>query len=124
MNRKILGLGLPTIITIFVVLCLTCFSVVSYLSSANAYKRAKAYSVSVREYYDGENKAIDIKKKVENGNYLGVEVDGNNYRYRVKIGDNAYLEVGLEEIDGKFVVKRWQMVSGINEKYAVMSFDV
>lgn len=89
------GVGSTSVIMIFIVLCLTTFSILSYISSNAGYKFAKKSSEHLSMYYSAQNSAEMTLRNIDNALYLGNK-DSANY--------SAYV-YGLQNISGVKVVK-------------------
>lgn len=124
MNRRYLGMGLPSLVMVFAILALTCFSTVAYLQANSALARAKAYEEKTSEYYEAENQAVAIIEEIRNGEHQEYLLSDGSYEFEVTINEKSYLAIRIELLDDEIIVRRWQMVSGIDEEYGDVKFDV
>ena len=124
MNRRYLGMGLPTLVMVFASLALTSFSTVAYLQANSALSRAKAYEDKTTEYYEAENKAVVMIEEIRNGLHQEYLMNDGSYEFVIAINEKSYLAVRIELSEEEIIVRRWQMVSGVNEEYGDVKFDV
>lgn len=84
-QRYHVGIGMPSILMIFVVLCLTTFGVLSY-SSANAdYKLTVKHEEYMNEYYQADAKAQEILMEIDDILYEAGDgvTDDRTYRNNI-----------------------------------------
>lgn len=126
MKRKKLSLpaiGASAVLSVFAVLCLVVFAVLS-LSMAQAQKRASAAYIRATEaYYAADLAAEEIFARLRAGETVaGVHKDGDTYRYSCLISEQQSLEVELEDTAGGWIVCQWQVCTvpvQINETIGV-----
>lgn len=106
-------IGGTSLITIFAVLCLVVFTLLT-LSTVTASRRlANASHEAVTAYYNADCSAEIIFAKLRNGTIpKEVTVNGNYYSYQCPISDTQYLSVELLHNDGNWTVIRWCTVVG------------
>ncbi len=106
------AVGGTALLTIFAVLCLTVFALLSLSTALSGQRLAEASIKSTEEYYAASVEAEDILARLRAGEIPeGVSSEGGNYSYRCPIGENASLVVELSEDGGEWTVLRWQSVS-------------
>lgn len=59
------GFGIPTLMLIFTILCLSVFALFSYISGYNSLQHATKYEQSVTAYYQSYEKVMKIKIALE-----------------------------------------------------------
>lgn len=129
MKKKSIGVGIGTcsLMMIFTVLCLTIFAVLSLLQANSAYAQSVNYADSVINYYDADSKAMQIKALIEAGSIDETMIAEHDIRfsedtisYRVKITENAYLDI---ELDENYEINKWRSVSNVDGDYGSQGFD-
>lgn len=111
------AVGAGSLLTIFAILCLTVFAVLS-LSSALAEKRlAEASARSVSAYYQADTEAEEIFARLTNAEKpAGVETDGERFYYSCPISERQSLEVCLYGAEGEWSVLSWQATAHTEEE--------
>lgn len=90
-QRYHIGIGIPSILMIFVVLCLTAFGVLAYSSAAAEYRLTEKNNQSISAYYEADGLAQEV---------IG-EIDAALYRARGSAADAAgYIEEALGRLNG------------------------
>lgn len=121
-----LGIGTTSILIIFIVVCLTILSVLSYMVTNTDYKVTNTKKEYNMMYHEADSKAIDkmaqiddvlykiasknmkfneVKAKMLLANIDGIEVDysSNEISYDIHVRNNAYISVVLDvNIDKEF----------------------
>ena len=115
-NKKNIKIGFSTvggssILTIFAVLCLVVFALLS-LSTAKADSKLSNKSVkAVENYYKADKNAEIILARLRQGNKVdGVEKKGDTYTYKCKIDENQNLHVSVTIKGNKYIVNQWKKV--------------
>ena len=106
-------IGGTSLITIFAVLCLVVFTLLT-LSTVTASRRlATASHSAVSAYYNADCQAEFIFAQLRSGTTPeSVTVNGNYYSYQCPISDTQYLLVELSYTNGNWSILRWcSMVS-------------
>lgn len=105
-------LGGSSLLTIFGVLCLTVFALLS-LTTVTARARLSESALSaVTAYYAADAQAEEIFARLRNGETVAqVEREGNVYRYECPITPTRSLFVEVEKEENNWRVCRWQEVS-------------
>ena len=103
------AVGGSSLLVIFVVLCLTIFSVLS-LSSVQADGRLSAASAdAVYGYYAADSEAEEILAKLRRGEVPeGVQREGNRYMYTCAVSDVQTLRVEVELAGDSYRIIQWQ----------------
>jgi hypothetical protein len=101
-------IGGTSLITVFSVLCLVIFVLLT-LSTVSASKRlADASHDAVSAYYNADCKAEEIFAKLRSGIIPdNVTVNGNFYSYQCTITNTQYLLVELSHINGNWNIIKW-----------------
>ncbi len=113
MMKRFSGVGICSLLTVILVLCLSIFAALC-LSSANAEKRlSESYAQSIEAYYSAENEAELILASLRQGQLPeGVTLDGEIYTYSCEISEGRSLYVAVKITDGEYEIINWQ---GIND---------
>lgn len=108
------AVGGSSLLTIFAVLCLSVFALLS-LSTAQAEKRmANASARAVSAYYEADTQAEEIFAKLRSGESVpGVGQTEDIYTYSCPISENQTLMVELEHTDSCWQIRRWQAVATV-----------
>ncbi len=128
------GVGISSILMIFVALCLTIFAVLSFLSARADYKLAKMTADAATAYYEADTKAERIygalasasgdelqKAAEQSGASLSPSPDGTRVSYDVAVDERRTLHVellltkeGLVRTVWKVSVKTQETESGLD----------
>lgn len=103
--------GLCSLLTIFSVLCLTTFALLS-LSTVRANERLGEYAAAaVSEYYAADAHAEEILSRLRGGELPRfVMQEGDVYRYSCPISDTQVLAVEVRLDGAEYQILRWQAV--------------
>ena len=107
------GVGVSSLLTIFAVLCLTVFALLS-LSTVQAQTRlAETSRQATLEYYRAECAAEEILAAIRSGQMPeGVETPGEHvYTYSCALSDTQTLAVWVAVTGSDYEILRWQVVS-------------
>jgi len=108
-------IGASSLLTIFAVLCLLTFSLLS-LSTANVNKKLSDKSAgAIANYYNADFEAERILSKMREGIYPDQvkKIGEKIYSYDCKISDSKNLSVEVM-VDGEtFEIRKWNVVSTI-----------
>lgn len=109
-------IGISSLLTVFLVLCLVTFACLSLSTSKNDYDFGENNAQHETEYYSAANEAEEFLNDISNG-----RTDKTSESFR--INDDQALEVQVE-ITGsnasggsKYKVTRWQVVSTVERDY-------
>lgn len=105
--------GGSSLLTIFAVLCLTVFALLS-LNTAQAGERLSRISAdSIAAYYRAEAEAEEILAELRSGKTpAGVTVEDDICRYTCSVSETQVLEVAVQlEKTGEYTILRWQSMS-------------
>lgn len=107
--------GVSALLTVFAVLCLTVFALLS-LSTALAEQRLNQATLeAVEEYYAAEEEAQEILARLRSGEQVpGVEEREGSFCYSVAVAEDQVLQVEVER--GSWKVLRWQTVVRSSEE--------
>lgn len=100
MERKLkmsVGIGGPSIIMIFVVLCLTTLGALSLMTAAADFKLTKKTAEAVAEYYAADSKAEEILAAADASLKAGLSPDTDTYSISVSDTQNLIMKL---EADG------------------------
>lgn len=135
-----IGIGISSILLIFVILCLLTFAVLSLVSANADYKLVKKNSAHTHEVYEAENSANELMDKIDfilkstyqssdSSNYLKqvqqnlTSLDGISFpskdqiAYEVKVNEHQTLQVVLllnSEIkkgDSFYQIETWKLIN-------------
>jgi hypothetical protein len=104
-------LGGSSILTIFAVLCLIVFALLS-LSTAKADSRLMEKSIeAVSSYYKADLQAEEILAQIRSGEIpKSVRKEGNVYFFECSVDENQQLQVEVKVHEGNYKIMRWQKV--------------
>ena len=106
--------GGTSLITIFAVLCLIVFTLLTLSTVVASRNLAERSHDAVIAYYAADSKAEQIFAQLRSGTIPeGVIVDGNHYSYTCPISETQYLSVKLHLEDGNWNVVAWKTISTI-----------
>lgn len=110
------AVGGSSLLTIFAVLCLSVFALLS-LSTAQAEQRmADASAQAVSAYYEADCLAEEIFARLRGGEAVpGVREEADIYTYSCPISESQTLMVELRNTGGSWEVLRWQAVAAAQE---------
>lgn len=133
MKKRLKAIGLPiggtSLLMSFILLCLTIFACISFMSANRDYKLSQKTAESLTQYYDADNKAEEILaeidsslknnetiEKIENNlkDYnIKITKDGNiiNISYSVAIKDEMELYVAVRFANSKVEILGWKVVN-------------
>ena len=131
--------GTASIMMIFVVLCITVFSVLSYVQANAQVNLVQRNQEMLNEYYQADLEALRLRNDIQralsvNNNawfsspsqaWLDQEIgeDGTRLlKYEVTINDRQTLSVTLEVVGNSTEVRQWQMVSDDSGTYEIEGF--
>lgn len=119
------GIGIISIFMVFVVLCFTILSCLSYMKAADDDERTKQQEAYVKAYYkaDGEARAIQQKVGKLDGDFESeramnvlkdnhVTQQGDQLLYQITINRKQKLSVTLRVDGQKLQVISWKTISG------------
>lgn len=103
--------GGSSILTIFSVLCLVVFALLT-LSTAKADSKLSNKSLkSAENYYKADKNAEIILARLRQGEKVdGVQKKGDTYTYKCKIDDNQNLHVSVTIKGNNYIVNQWKKV--------------
>ncbi len=123
-----IGIGLPTLMMIFTVLCMMVFACITYLQATYNEKESRKIVEASQEYYEAEFQASTLYEKIaQNPEDLelfqenDIEHEGNIYRYSVIINEGKRLQVTLELAE-ELKILRWQQISQAEGEYSLQGF--
>ncbi len=131
--------GTASIMMIFVVLCITVFSVLSYVQANAQVNLVQRNQEMLNEYYQADLEAVRLRNDIQralsvNNNawfsspsqaWLDQEIgeDGTRLlKYEVTINDRQTLSVTLEVVGNSTEVRQWQMGSDDSGTYEIEGF--
>lgn len=106
------AIGGSSLLTIFAVLCLTVFALLS-LSTVQAEKRlSDAAAEAVTAYYEADLEAERIFAKLRAGEKVpGVRQQDGRVMYTCPVSESQTLVVELEKTEDTWTILRWQAVA-------------
>lgn len=103
------SVGGSSILTIFAVLCILVFALLSLSTAKANYNLAEKSVKAVSNYYAADTKAEEIYSQIRAGNMPdGVKQKGNTYSYTCAIDDKQKLLVEIKKQKEKFHVVKWE----------------
>lgn len=111
-----LGLGVPTILSVFIILCMCILSVLTYLNASSNVAGFEKEKSSIKAYYEADTKAKLIVNALKEGKAMSeieekydmiFKTKDNTLFYHVIINENQRLSVKLNE---QFDVIEWKTV--------------
>lgn len=105
-------MGASSLLTVFSVLCLVIFALLSISTVQAQRSLAQASASTVEGYYAADARAEEILARLRAGEMPeGVSKQENEYRYSCPISDTQTLEVEVELEGADYTILRWQAVS-------------
>ena len=108
-------IGAASLLTVFAVLCLVIFALLS-LSTVSANERlSEASRASVEAYYEADCRAEAILADIRAGGVPeSVEMRGDTYSYICPISETQTLAVTVRAEGDNYEILRWQAVSTVD----------
>lgn len=119
------GIGIISIFMVFVVMCFTILSCLSYMKAADDNERIKQQEAYVKEYYKADGEARSILQDIMelNGIFKSekamkvlkdsqVTLQDDQLQYQIKINTKQRLSVTLQINGKKLQVISWKTISG------------
>lgn len=115
----VMNIGSACFITVFAVLCLTVFAVLSAVTAGNEWRLARRTAESVKAYYDAERYAVEVMNDVcskYNGEFVSpkdvnadvwVSDECEYLSYSVPIDDLRKISVVLRCEDEQIKIEHW-----------------
>ena len=121
MSKKINVSGILFLVTLFSILCMAIFSMLSITTALNEQQVAEMVANNTVNYYKADSKAIEILRQVYSKHIevyedieiaYGIDSDTNNetVSYAVSIDDNKSLEVSAILTEDEPVILYWKTV--------------
>lgn len=111
-SRRPAGLplvGMSALLTIFAVLCLTTFALLSIATVQAEGRTAARARQAVEDYYAADTAAHRVLAQLREGQLpQGVERDGDTVRFICPISDTQQLEVLVELDRDEYQILQWQ----------------
>lgn len=105
------AVGASSLLTIFAVLCLTVFALLSLNTAAADGRLSRLSAEAAADYYAAELEAEEILARLRAGELPeGVSYEEGVYRYSCRISDRQLLEMTVRQKDGDYTVLRRQSV--------------
>lgn len=106
------AVGGSSLLTIFSVLCLVVFALLSISTVQSQRKLSDAAYEAVEGYYAADAAAEEILARLRGGEFpQGVTREGDTYRYACPISRTQELEVEVRVRGESYIILRWQAVS-------------
>jgi len=104
--------GISSLLTIFAVLCLTVFTLLSVATVQANGRLGESARQAVTDYYEADSAAHGILAEIRAGEILdGVEEDNGVYRFSCPISQTQQLCVEVAVTGTEYTVLRWQAQS-------------
>ena len=112
-DRKATGLpvvGVSALLTIFAVLCLTVFALLSVATVRADLRLAEAARQAVTDYYAADSRAQRILAQLRRGGIIeGVEQEGDTFHFSCPVGQNQQLDVQVVLNGTDYEIVQWQV---------------
>lgn len=107
------GVGVSSLLTIFAVLCLTVFALLSVSTVQAQTRLAEKSRQATLAHYEAECRAEEVLARLRAGEMPeGVENSGEHvYTYSCGLSDTQTLAVWVAVTDSDYEILRWQVVS-------------
>lgn len=103
--------GLSSLLTIFGVLCLTVFALLTVSAAQTGERLGQRAEQTVQDYYAADRRAEEVLAALRAGEMPeGVTGQDGIYRYSCTVGDTQMLMVEVELQDVDYRILRWQTV--------------
>ncbi len=104
--------GIASLLTIFAVLCLAMFALLSVSTARSNQRIAMASRQAITDYYRADGEAQAILARQRRGETVGGEQQaGDTYAYRCEISPTSALEVEVTCSGSDYELLRYQVVS-------------
>jgi len=104
-------IGASSLLTIFAVLCLVVFAILSVSTVQSQRNLSLASASAVSGYYTADAQAESILAQLRAGSIpIGVTKEHNQYTYSCPISPTHVLEVEVTLAGTDYVIQRWQAV--------------
>ena len=111
------AVGAGSLLTIFAVLCMSVFSLLTLTSARADLRLSDAGAEMVSAYYAADCEAEEIFAKLRQGEEVPqAQRNGDCWQYTCRISDNQTLEVTLRCQQGQWEVLRWQVAAQMPEE--------
>lgn len=110
-NRKapFVQIGIPSLLVIFILLCLVTFAALSYVTAANDYSLSQKTAERISDYYAADAKAREtLAAMIQDA---GQTPDTDSLSFSVPIDEKQSLAVEAVRDGDSFTVTRWQVVT-------------
>ena len=112
-DKKTSGLpvvGVSALLTVFAVLCLTVFALLSLATVQADLRLAQSARQAVADHYAADSRAQYILAQLRGGDVAaGVEQDGGLFRYSCPVGQAQQLEVQVRLDGTDYEIVQWQV---------------
>ena len=106
------SVGAVSLLTVFCVLCLVIFAVLSVSTAQSQRALSRACAESVEEYYEAQSRAEELLARLRSGE-IPPEVarEGTLYGFSCPISEQQSLQVQVQLEGAEYHIVRWQAVS-------------
>ena len=109
--------GGSSLLTVFAVLCLTVFAVLTLATVQTGGRLSDGASAAVLEYYAADCRAEELLALLRSGELPeGVRYSDGRYCYEVPVSNRLLLTVEVTVDGTDYVILRWQEVSAVDWK--------
>ncbi len=107
------GMGAALLLTVFLVLMMVTFSLLSLASARNDLNRCQMLANRRREFYEANNRAEEILHEIRQGETPNHPIEWENDRVRFEITTESgqILQAELQKQDGILQIIRWEIGS-------------
>lgn len=106
------SVGAVSLLTVFCVLCLVIFAVLSVSTAQSQRALSQSCAESVEEYYEAQSRAEELLARLRSGEIPPeVEREGTLYGFSCPISERQSLQVQVQLEGTEYHIVRWQAVS-------------
>lgn len=108
------GVGAGALLTVFSVLCLVVFAMLSISTVQSQRALSEKNAAAAEGYYRADARSEEILARLRGGEKpVEVQQEGDTFRWSCPISDTQCLEVEVRVKDDTYTVLRWQAVSTV-----------
>ena len=115
MSKKNSSLGLPiggpTLLMIFVILCINIFAVISYMSALRDYNLSEKAAEKIKQYYTADSKAEKMLSDIVNGSNKNDNL--TYFEYSIPVNQDMVLKVAVEisKLTNNYDIIMWKKIN-------------
>lgn len=134
-----LSIGVPSFIMVFIILCITVFSVLSYITAKNDASLSERTYNSIQSYYNADSQAQKKISEIDSciSDVISSNNDKDNFYFSLKQKLQYDDSIVISETDGKTIVSfsvevddvrainvSLTVYQNINERYSVNAYNL